>query len=169
MTLPEKIRLAVTVSSSFLQLYGVPPWLSDSFSSAGIVFLRHRRRDYYDNTFLCKHMADAEPASLAGLASIVTTRRVPALLSLGFLLVEIFFGQPIGEGGGGTARQFLERQYQEAQSLLPAIRRESTNYFSAVSRCLDGELHWGTFGEEEMREKMYAGIVSLLKKDLEIL
>ncbi|KAJ3493128.1 hypothetical protein NLG97_g4933 [Lecanicillium saksenae] len=167
MTLPEKIRLAVTISSSFLQLHKTP-WLPDSFSSADIIFLRLGNRCEFGNVFLWKNMTSKEPASLSELASIVTMRRIPALLSLGFLLVEIFFGRPIGEGGG-TAKQFLERQFREAQSLLPVIRRESANYFSAVSRCLDGELHWGVFSEEDMREKMYSGIVSLLKKDLESL
>lgn len=109
---------------------------------------------------------DAAPA--ASLASIVTERRNPALLSLGFLLLEIFFQQPIGRGSG-TPRELLERQYREAQSLLPRLQRQSRNYFSAVSRCLYGELHRPQFDKMTFRENFYAGVVSLLKKDLEVL
>lgn len=166
MTYPEKLQLAVTVSSSFLQLSDTP-WLSAQISSDHIIFLQHSDVHLYENVFISKATRE-EPLSLGPSASLLEARRNPALLSMGILLVEIFLGRPLGQDGG-AAGQRLERKFREAQALLPRIRLESSNYFSAVSRCLDGELHTGRYDKMQLIEHTYAGVVALLKKDLEVL
>lgn len=166
MTYTRKLQLAVTLSSSFLQLSDTP-WLSAQISANHIVFLRHGDVPLYENGFISRPSC-AEPPSLGRPASLLEARRNPALLSMGTLLVEIFLGRSLGQDGG-AAGQRLERKFREAQALLPRIRLESSNYFSAVSRCLDGELHTGRYDKMQLIEHTYAGVVALLKKDLEVL
>ncbi|OAA67691.1 hypothetical protein LEL_10314 [Akanthomyces lecanii RCEF 1005] len=166
MTYTEKLQLAVTLSSSFLQLCGTP-WLSEHMSSDNIVFQRRKNTYFYEDMFIWKATRH-EPLSVGAPASLLEERRNPALLSLGFLLVELFFGRPLA-ADCSIAEQRLERKFREAQLLLPRIRLESGNYFSAVSRCLDGELHTRKLDEMQLTEHAYAGIVALLKKDLEAL
>lgn len=88
------------------------------------------------------------------------------MLSLGLLLVEIFLGRPLAEDDC-PAGQRLARKFREAQDLLPRIRIESANYFSAVSRCLEGGLHTRQYDEMQLTEESYAGVVALLKKDMD--
>lgn len=165
MTYRDKLCLAVTIASGVLQLYGTP-WLSQSFCSSNIIFLR-RSNDHrpYDTVFLWKNVEE-EPLSLGDPTSPLAARRNPALLSLGFLLVDIFIGRPLARDGGPAAER-LARKFKEAQALLPRIRVESSNYFSAVSRCLDGKLHTSQYDEVKLTERSYTGVVVLLKKDLE--
>ncbi len=167
LTYRGKLWLAVTISSSVLQLYGTP-WLSQSFCSSNIIFPRRNNDDrLYDTVFLWKNVEE-EQLSLGEPTSPLAARRNPALLSLGFLLVEIFIGRSLAVDGCPTGQR-LVRKFREAHILLPRIRRESGNYFSAVSRCLGGELHTAQCDEMQLTEQSYAGVVALLKKELEVL
>ncbi|KAJ6790295.1 hypothetical protein PWT90_09961 [Aphanocladium album] len=130
MTLSEQLQLAVTISSSFLQLYDTP-WLSRSFSSADIMFFQRDGVYLYDNVYIWKEVKEDRPQSL-GPASLITANRNLALLSLGFLLLEIFYARPIGQPDG-SQRAPLERKFAEAQKMLRMLRLESSNYFSALT------------------------------------
>lgn len=155
----KKLQLAVTLSSSFLQLVGTP-WLSRYSLSGDVIFLRRSDAYIYDNVFIRKRTHD-DPISVSAPTSFLEDKRNPALLSLAFSLVELFFGRPLGQNAS-VAGQRLESKVNGARDLLPRIRLESNNYFSVVSRCLDGELHTRQYDELYLTEYSYAGVVALL-------
>lgn len=164
----DKIRLAVVISTSVLQLFNTP-WLPHTLSTDDILFIRKEREYLYDNAFVMKRIPETDKAAAVyGSSSI---RRNPTLLSLGFILIELLLGQSLQAQGHVSAGFDLEEYYIAAQSLLPRVRHESMNYFSAVSRCLDGELHQHPVGldEQDLRQSVYSGVVALLKKDLDVL
>ncbi len=59
--------------------------------------------------------------------------------------------------------------YLTAQRALENATLPSEKYRSAVSRCLQGELHQTGrgFEHEDFCQEFYAGVVALLEKDLE--
>ena len=56
-----------------------------------------------------------------------------------------------------------------AQSLMEEVRMKSSNYGTAVARCVDGRLHKPGCGLEDgdLCQDVYSGVVALLEKDLE--
>ncbi|KAJ3488728.1 hypothetical protein NLG97_g6140 [Lecanicillium saksenae] len=158
-------KLAVTVAINVIQLYDTP-WLPVNFTAQNIMFMANGKGGFYDNPFIwsssqCDRLEYATQASPE-----YEPGRNQTLRSLGFLLLELFFGRPLwddldpSDPGSKAAR---------AQVLLMQLRTESLNYFSAVSRCLDGELHATPCDDMELRENIYSGVVALLERDLEVL
>lgn len=165
----DKLRLAVVIATSVLQLYQTP-WLPHALTADDIFFIQKRYNHVYESAFIMRRL----PEQHSGYTSL-SKPRDPTLLSLGFLLIELLLGQTIITHKNpeelSNSILDLEETYIAAQNFLPQIRNESLNYFSAVHRCLDGDLHrWrGDKNDQDFRHSMYSGIVALLKKDLEVL
>jgi hypothetical protein len=165
----DKLRLAVVIATSVLQLYQTP-WLPHALTADDIFFIQKRYNHVYESAFIMRRL----PEQNSGYTSL-SKPRDPTLLSLGFLLIELLLGQTIITHKNPTELSNsiidLEETYIAAQNFLPRVRNESLNYFSAVHRCLDGDLHrWkGDKNDPDFRHSMYSGIVALLKKDLEVL
>ncbi|CAM1510792.1 Fc.00g083050.m01.CDS01 [Cosmosporella sp. VM-42] len=126
----DKLQLAVVISTGVLQLYDTP-WLPRSFSSDDIVFMKKRNEDLYNNTFVGKGLPETSLTVIT--SSTLSIKRNPTLLCLGFLLIELILGQSLQsyEGEDPTENN-LDQQYIAAQNLLPRVRIESLNYFSAT-------------------------------------
>ncbi len=162
MTCKYRLQLAVTIASSFLQLYDTP-WLSGNLSSDNIIFLQSENTPLYENVFIWRAKCDDSGMQVRPMP--FSARRNPTLLSLAFLLLEVLLKQNLCEGTADNMKDL----YFQAQKLLPKVKSESSNCFSAVSRCLDGELHTAGYTDMEFRENLYSGVVALLKKDLSVL
>jgi hypothetical protein len=72
--------------------------------------------------------------------------RNPTLLTLGILLIEIVRGQtiealrtPQEKAAHGSSPAGLLSDYMTARRLLADVYQASSNYASAVRRCIDGE------------------------------
>lgn len=156
-----KLQLAVTIASSFLQLYKTP-WLTEHVCADNILFVQSPATHLFDNMFIWKDINDHQPV-MGNLSPILAARHNPGLLSLGFLLLEIFFGQPLEERRCESQVQVLESRYNAAEVWLKALEIQNPKYFSAVSRCLDGELHTAGYNAVDLQHNMYSGVVALLK------
>lgn len=165
----DQLRLAVVIATSVLQLYQTP-WLPHALTADDIFFIQKKYNHVYESAFITRRLPEQDSGYTA-----LSKSRDPTLLSLGFLLIELLLGQTIltykNPEELSNSILDLEETYIAAQNLLPRVRNESPNYFSAVYRCLDGDLHrWrGDKNDQDFRHSMYSGIVALLKKDLEFL
>lgn len=158
----DRLQLAVVASSSILQLLG-NPWLPDTLSSRDIFFLKMQDHPIYSRPFLMR-------SNRAGKASIGSPPFCnPALWSLGVLLIELILGGTLDSLRTPQEESSLPVDYLTAHRLLGEVRMASSNYGTAVTRCLGGELHNDRFcpGSEDFCQGVYSGVVALLERDLE--
>ncbi|KAJ4319194.1 hypothetical protein N0V84_006476 [Fusarium piperis] len=158
----DRLQLAVVVSSSILQLLG-NPWLPDTLSSYDIFFLKTRDYPMYSRPFLMR-------SNRAGKGNTTSPPFCnPALWSLGVLLIELILGKTLDSLRTPEEESSLPVDYFTAHRLLDEVRMASSNYGTAVTRCLGGELHNNRFcpGSEDFCQEVYSGVVSLLERDLE--
>ena len=131
-------------------------------------------------------IASTSPSPPAAATSTHTTTlpvkiRNPTLLALGILLIEIICGQTIdamrtAEDSQGvftidtkkTDNNTLLSDYMVARRLLSQVYEASSNYGSAVRRCINGDFPRQTLDldDEDFRQEVYSGVVSLLEEDL---
>jgi hypothetical protein len=94
------------------------------------------------------------------------------LLALGVLLVELLQGRTIDElripEEVLSADMRPVSDYMTAKRLLSDISQTSSNYGSAVRRCIDGEFTRQSLdlSDEDFRHEVYSGVVALLEEDL---
>lgn len=177
----DRLHLAVLISSSVLQLHGTP-WLPESLNNSNIFFMKISGFPTYSHPlFLTEHNntknnnAKIKTLNSPQEAVPFTFDRNPRLLSLGYLLIELMLGQTLeslrSKHHSNTSfppgSQWAD--YVTAQSVLSKVRAESLNYWTAVTRCIEGEFHQRGCGldSEELCQDVYAGVVALLEKDLE--
>ena len=171
-----RLQLAVVISSSVLQLYGTP-WLPSIITSRHIFFLRKNippHPDMYRRPLLLRHLPEAQdqPPLLDPTSTIAKARNL-TLLSLGCVLVEVILGRTLDSAGCLPGREGagvdLMSDFVAAQSLMGEVRLKSSNYGTAVARCIDGDLHKRDCGLEDgdLCHQVYSGVVALLEKDLE--
>lgn len=167
----DKVRLAVRIATGVLQLHS-SPWLADSLSPADILFLGKQNESCYRELFLRKNLRVPRVPKIFCNKPLHMPQRDLVLLSLGFVLIRLLLGNILEFDDVFCESCRIERQWVAAQSLLRRVRQESHNYFSAVARCLDGELHGlrhRVQGELNFERKVYSGIIAPLKADLEAL
>jgi hypothetical protein len=178
----DRLRLAVTISSSVLQLHGTP-WLPTILTSHHIFFVQKPKNPtmYWHPILLRHHLPEGkdelEPVNCQATTTTTTimTERNPTLLSLGCVLIEVILGRTLDQsrGGGSSSPQAggvdLMSDYVAAQGLMDEVRMKSLNYETAVARCVDGKFHRHGCGLEnvDLCQDVYSGVVALLEKDLE--
>ncbi|KLU86152.1 hypothetical protein MAPG_05171 [Magnaporthiopsis poae ATCC 64411] len=186
----DRFRIAVVVSSSVVQLHG-SPWLSQTLTSGNIHLFVDAAGELAlscgDPILVQSLVPSTTPAGSsvvpmtepASAAAAVAARRDPVLLSLGYLLLEILLGEqlewfraPVQAAAAAAAttvgcNNFSD--YRTAQRALEKATFPSGNYRTAVSRCLEGELHrtGRGFASEDFCQEFYTGVVALLEKDFE--
>ncbi|EHK27520.1 Hypothetical protein TRIVIDRAFT_3670, partial [Trichoderma virens Gv29-8] len=165
-TYKQRLQLAVFVARSVLQFYKTP-WLHEMPSSRDIYFIQSGSFSYYDRPFLM-----AKNDKVEGKSKAVYIIQNPTLLAIGVLLIELHRGQTI------ESLQVPEERlgddlyplsiYMTAQRLLGDVFQTSSNYGSAVRRCIDGEFQGKDINleDEDVRHDVYCGVVALLEEDL---
>lgn len=165
-TYKQRLQLAVFIAKSVLQFHKTP-WLPEMPSSRDIFFIQSGSFFYYDRPFL---MAKSEKSE--GKSRTVSLIRNPALLALGVLLIELLRGQAIESLQ--APEEILGDDlyplsiYMTARRLLGEVSQASSNYGSAVRRCIDGEFQEKDLDleNEDVRHDVYCGVVALLEEDL---
>jgi hypothetical protein len=167
MTYRDRLQLAVFVTSSVLQLYKTP-WLPDIPTSRNICFVRRKGSPSYSHVFI---MTNGDIPS--GKRFSFPMIRNPTLLALGILLIEIIRGQTVDSlrspeeaVGGGPS---LLSDYVTARRLLNEVYQASSNYGSAVRRCIDGEFERQDLDldDADFQQEVYSRVVALLEEDLD--
>ncbi|KAI0532831.1 hypothetical protein GGR58DRAFT_517408 [Xylaria digitata] len=152
------------------------PWLAGAISSHDIFFILKRDFPMYDQPFLMKKLpGDRSPClneTLNGNPGFPLMRN-PTLLALGVILIELILGQTIDSLRTPHEESFtasgLLLNYLTCKRLIDQVGMASSNYATAILRCLDGELHNNqqTLESEDFSHEIYSGVVALLEKDLE--
>jgi hypothetical protein len=171
----DRLRLAVIISSSVLHLHGTP-WLPTILTNRDIFFIQKPLSPnpaMYWHPLLLRHLPEGGPQLTNDQATIAAERN-PTLLSLGCVLIEVILGRTLNSALIFTyqARETgedLMTDYIAAQRLMEEVRMKSSNYGTAVARCVDGRLHKHGCGLEDwdLCQDVYSGVVALLERDLE--
>jgi len=169
----DRLQLAVYAASSVLQLYETP-WLPSTPTSDNIAFAVWDECPHYGPAFIVAAGSSSNPARGANSARLPSIIRNPTLLALGILLIEIVRGQttealrtPEEEAAYRSGPASLLSDYMTARRLLADVYQVSSNYGSAVRRCIDGEFPRQKLDldDEDFRQEVYSGVVALLEED----
>ncbi|KAF2005541.1 hypothetical protein P154DRAFT_518305 [Amniculicola lignicola CBS 123094] len=179
LTQHDKLRIAVHLASSVLQLHQTP-WLSEQLQKDDVYFLLRpgaSTAKLYEHPYVCRkvvppsiaHGNTTQPA-LAGACRVI---RNQTLFTLGILLIELWYGKSIEElqttadlncqGTPGvtwcTAQRLVENEIE-----FEAGKR----YSDAVRRCIlcDFDRKDVSLDEEGFQQAVYEGVVALLEKTL---
>jgi hypothetical protein len=177
----DRLKLAVTLASSCLQLHETP-WLGASWGKDNIFFVKRPGKVLYDQPFVA-HGADPR---LAG----ATTRCMPAsmgriirnqtLYALGVALIELWYGKSLAElrkegdgpsGVGGEQLDFMT-EWNVADRLVDDLYSEAGGKYSdAVRRCIrcDFDRRASSLEDAQFQRAVYQGVVTQLKENYEFL
>ncbi|KAJ4138433.1 hypothetical protein NW768_002265 [Fusarium equiseti] len=164
-TYRHRLQLAVFIATSVLHLYKTP-FMNDLPTARNIIlFQRHGVVDY-SRAFLKPELSC--PAEYSSGVAIPT----PKLLPIGILLIELIKGRSLeslrtpNEILGGNLSALSD--FITAQRLADEICQTSSNYGSAVRRCLDVgfKAQACAVEDENFQHNFYSGIVALLEEDL---
>ncbi|RBR26788.1 uncharacterized protein FIESC28_00369 [Fusarium coffeatum] len=164
-TYRQRLQLAVIIATSVVHLYKTP-FMNDLPTARNIILFQRQGVVDYSRAFL-----KSDRSYLAKCSSGVAIP-TPKLLPIGVLLIELIKGQSLESlrtpneilGGNLTALS----DFITAQRLADEICQASSNYGSAVRRCLDVgfKAQACAVEDENFQHNFYSGIVALLEEDL---
>ncbi|KAF2267559.1 hypothetical protein CC78DRAFT_576929 [Lojkania enalia] len=180
LTQQDKLRVAVDLASSVLQLYKTP-WLDEALEKDDVFFI-HRPgaapASIYEHPFVCRKFTTLQNVDTSQSGQKRWARykviRNQTLFTLGILLIELWYGKPIEElrtpsdldceGTPGvewcTAERLVETEIEfEA----------GPKYSDAVRRCIrcDFDRKDMSLDNESFQQAVYDGVVALLEKTLQ--
>jgi hypothetical protein len=165
LTYKQRLHLAVLVAKGVLQFHKTL-WLSDTPSSRDIFFIQRNSSCSYQEAFVMTKTVEFrnQPTSFPLIRS-------PTLLGLGVVLIELLQGNTIdslrtpGEVLSADLRPLSD--YMTTRRLLSEAYQMSSNYGSAVRRCIEGGFQRQDLNldDEDFRYEVYYGVVALLEED----
>jgi hypothetical protein len=179
LTRHDKLKLAVDLASSVLQLYNTP-WLEEQWGKDDVYFI-HRPEassaSVFEHPFVCRKFG-AQVVSTAKTTTTSTTAcrviRNQTLFALGILLIELWYGKPIEElqtvpdldcaGTPGVTWCTAERLVEHEMEFDAGKR-----YSDAVRRCIrcNFDSKETSLNNESFQQLVYDGVVKLLEKTLQ--
>ncbi|KAH7183267.1 uncharacterized protein B0J16DRAFT_345606 [Fusarium flagelliforme] len=164
-TYRQRLQLAVSITTSVVHLYKTP-FMNDLPTARNIILFQRQGVVDYNRAFL-----KGDRSCLAECSSGIAIP-TPKLLPLGVLLIELIKGQSLeslrtpNEILGGNLSAFSN--FITSQRLADEICQASSNYGSAVRRCLDVgfKAQACAVEDENFQHNFYSGIVALLEEDL---
>ena len=172
----DRLRIAVTLASSVLQLHGTS-WLEPQWSSKDIFFHEKDNQasgpsytDPYISWKLCTRNSDASGSfDTSSLRNRVV--RIEVLYALGLTLIELCFGKSLAEmrlpvdGDPNGTMTDLATAYRLSDSVYYEM---GVSYGDAVRRCLRQpfDVRDMSLDNEELQEKVFDEIVTPLDNDL---
>lgn len=172
----DRLRIAVTLASSVLQLYGTS-WLEPQWRSKDIIFHENNNQARgfchtypYISWKLCIGN-NGTPGSFPTCSPRNRLVRIEVLYALGLTLIELCFGKTLAEmqilDDGDPSETMTE--LATAYRLCDAVYYEmGVSYGDAVRRCLyqPFDLRDMTLDNEELQGKVFDEIVTPLNNDL---
>jgi hypothetical protein len=178
LTQHDKLRVAVDLASSVLQLYKTP-WLDEQWGKEDVLFIRRPGASIasiYEHPFVCRTFTSQGTAIASTPASGATCRviRNQTLFTLGILLIELWYGKPIEECQQPSD---LDCQGTPGVTWCTAVRLIETEiefeagkrYSDAVRRCIrcDFDRSDMSLDNENFQRAVYEGVVMLLERTLQ--
>jgi hypothetical protein len=177
LTQQDKLKVAVDLASSVLQLYKTP-WMDERWGKEDVFFI-HRPgaspASIYEHPFVCRKFTTTQPAttqtSTPGACRVI---RNQTLFTLGILLIELWYGKSIDElqiprdrdcvGTPGVEWCTADRLIEEEIEFEAGKR-----YSDAVRRCIrcDFDRKDMSLDNESFQHAVYDGVVALLEKTLQ--
>ena len=173
-SLEEKLRLAVAVAFSVLQL-SKTPWLSEMLTRKDVHFFKRGDMLSYDQPFLLKSLPETSYPAI-GTTSIPgcsPMQRNPTLFALGILLLEIILGSTLDQHRQANEQGFdgddlgIIRDSLAAHRLLEQrVALINPVYKTVVERCIGCTESKG-LDEDVFRENVYNSVVMELETILD--
>ncbi|KAF2786300.1 hypothetical protein K505DRAFT_380358 [Melanomma pulvis-pyrius CBS 109.77] len=175
----DRLRLAVTLASSVLQLHETP-WLEENWGKDNIFFINRDEKTVYDHPFVSQHFNHASlPPSSPIPASMSRIIRNQTLYALGVSLIELWYGKPLHElqrpedgDMTGDVRVDLMTEWNTADRLVDELYSEAGGKYSdAVRRCIrcDFDRRASSLEDAAFQKAVYQGVVSQLKENFDFL
>jgi hypothetical protein len=173
----DKLRVAVDLASSVLQLYKTP-WLDEQWSDNDVYFV-HRPgvplSTLYEHPFVYRKFSSQTSAHPSpSQRAVGRVIRNQTLFTLGILLIELLYGKSIEElqlprdldceGTPGVAWCTAERLIKEEIEYEAGML-----YLDAVRRCVrcDFNRKESTLDDEAFQQAVFDGVVAPLEKTLQ--
>lgn len=169
LTRKERLQLALTLSSSVLQLHKTP-WLNERWGKNDILFLEGSNGPYVSRSFLPPGSPPQNPTAPIQSLPIV---RNETIFALGVILIELCLGSGLESlrsaedlCNDGTANSLTD--YLTARRLVNEVYDEGGGrYGDAVRRCIHCEFDQRkvSLDVEAFRQSFYQGVVQPLEDD----
>ncbi|OTA92547.1 hypothetical protein M434DRAFT_322315 [Hypoxylon sp. CO27-5] len=174
----QKMKLAVDLSSSFLQLNGTP-WLPETLTSDDIFFIVQNNVPIYDQAFVAKGSLFMPVTQAISNPPIQSRRGVSSqsLLALGILLIELLLLKTLGHVWTPNCNETKEHMktidhitdWKAIKDILDQVECVGTsNYYSAVRRFLFCEftsMNTSSQDDEILYKEIYGKTIALLVED----
>ncbi|KAF2470024.1 uncharacterized protein BDR25DRAFT_304010 [Lindgomyces ingoldianus] len=176
LTQQDKLRVAVDLASSVLQLYKTP-WIEEQLAKDDVFFIHRPGASLYDHPYVCRRFTPqitTGTPSTPGSAPSCRVIRNQTLFTLGILLIELWYGKPIEalsmpsdldcRGTPGvewcTADRIVENEIEFEAGKC---------YSEAVRRCIrcDFDRKDMSLENESFQQAVYDGVVALLETTLQ--
>ena len=176
----DRLKLAVTLASSVLQLHETP-WLDQCWNKDSIFFVKRPGMIMYDQPFVSRDFNHATPPAETGMPpSMTCIIRNQPLYALGVALIELWYNKPLQElwkeqdglFDTGVRQDDLMTEWRTANRLVDDLYNEAGGmYGDAVRRCIrcDFDRRASSLDDIEFQRDVYHGVVSQLKKNYEYL
>ncbi|RYP74982.1 hypothetical protein DL771_002630 [Monosporascus sp. 5C6A] len=170
----DRLRLAVTLSSSVLQLHETP-WLDENWGKDDILFIKRAEKTAYHHPFVSQGIDRGGQRS-----STITSpwmRRIirnQTLYALGVSLIELWYGKPMSQlhkpedGPPGDSMT----EFNTAHRLVDELYNEAGGKYSdAVRRCIrcDFDSRANNLEDIAFQRAVYEGVVAQLKENFDFL
>jgi hypothetical protein len=173
----DRLRLAVILASSVLQLHHTP-WLGETWGKDDIVFIQREEGPVYERPFISRRFfaggcpPNSPNFNIDSQSILHSGIRNPTLFALGVLLIELCFGKPISEFQGSHESNGgfnLNSTWITADRLVEDVYLEGGGrYGDAVRHCIrcDFDRQETSLEDERFQEAVYDGVIGLLEDDL---
>ncbi|RYP33747.1 hypothetical protein DL767_004614 [Monosporascus sp. MG133] len=169
----DRLRLAVTLSSSVLQLHETP-WLDENWGKDDILFIKRSEKTAYHHPFVSQGIArkGQRPSTITPWMRRII--RNQTLYALGVSLIELWYGKPISQfhkpEDGPLGDPMTE--FNTADRLVDELYNEAGGKYSdAVRRCIrcDFDCRANSLNDIAFQRAVYEGVVAQLKENFDFL
>ena len=170
----DRLKLALTVASSVLQLYKTP-WLQELFHTSDIIISEENVTNIRQHVYVSKDFPEPSSASVQTQTQLIYPLRNVTLFALGRVLTELCLGQPLealrspADPLGIDGKANVLTDWSTANRLIEAVYSEAgTRYGDAVRRCLycDFNERHTSLDDHSFRQVVYDGVVAPLEDDV---
>lgn len=172
----DRLRLAVTLASSVLQLHETP-WLGEDWGVDNIYFLERPGTNAYDHCFVFRqfdqdHIVSKKVAS----RSVARVIRNSAVFALGIALIELWYARTLAELQipadeeqiPDKSEAELLTRYNTAQRLVEELEDQAgTKYSGAVRRCIycNFDTKVNRLEDDKFQKAVFQGVVVQLQEN----